>query len=213
MVEERTLELRKALHTLKEVSIEVVNRLSTAAEFRDTDTGYHIQRMSRYSGLLARHLKMSDDEVELIMRSSPLHDVGKIAIPDSILLKPGSLDSVEWGVMQKHADFGADILAGSDLELINVAESIARTHHEKWDGSGYPNGLAEEDIPLVGRICAVADVFDALTSNRPYKEAFSVDVALDIMEQGRGSHFDPRVLDALVRGIDDVLAIKRQFSD
>ena len=144
-------------------------------------------------------------------QASPMHDIGKIGIPDSILLKPGKLTPDEWVVMQKHTLYGARILGESSFELLRVGEIIALSHHEKWDGSGYPNGLAGEDIPLYGRICAVADVFDALTSRRPYKDAFSNEKSLEIMRAGRGSHFDPRIFDTFLNHFEQVQEIQKEF--
>ena len=208
MVEQRTRELRSALKALKNSSYDVIHILSTAAEFKDDETSSHIRRMSLYSALIAARLGLDSGEEELILYASPMHDVGKIGIPDSILLKPGKLDPAEWQVMRKHPEIGAEILSSSDSELIAKAGEIALSHHEKWDGSGYPAGIAGEDIPLSGRICAVADVFDALTTRRVYKEAFSIEKSVGIMEEGRGEHFDPGVLDVFLGNLDAALEIK-----
>jgi len=193
--------------------LETIHRLSAAAEFRDAETGQHIQRMSRISALLCRHLGLAQGEVDLVLHASPMHDVGKIGIPDAVLLKPGKLTPGEWEIMKQHASIGERILGGSDSELLLAGSIIAASHHEKWDGSGYPRGLAGEDIPLFGRICAVADVFDALTSARPYKPAFDLDKSLAILREGRGSHFDPRVLDAFLDNLDEALAIQEAYRD
>lgn len=175
LVEERTRELQEALRAVRKSHQETIFHLSAAAEYKDEETGTHIQRMSRYSATIARGLGLDSKEVDLILKSSPMHDLGKIGIPDSILLKPGKLDSEEWEVMKQHTLIGGEILGASNSDYVNMGAIIALSHHEKWDGSGYPSGLSGEDIPIQGRICAVADVFDALTSKRPYKEAFNLE--------------------------------------
>ncbi|MHC1712179.1 MAG: HD domain-containing phosphohydrolase [Solidesulfovibrio sp.] len=218
MVAVRTSALKMALENVKEsqrvilsAHLETIHRLAAAAEFKDEETSDHIQRMSRYCELLAHSLGLPDAEVDLILQASPMHDIGKIGIPDSILLKPGKLTPEEWEVMKKHTIFGARILGESNFELLRVGEIIALSHHEKWDGSGYPKGLAGENIPLYGRICAVADVFDALISRRPYKEPFSNEKSLEILRAGRGSHFDPRILDVFLNDFDKVEEIQKEF--
>lgn len=192
---------------------EMINRLSRAAEFRDPETGAHIQRMSNYSHLIAQQLRLPLEEQELILRASPMHDIGKIAIPDNILLKPGRLDEAEFTCMKTHAEKGWEILRGSASQLLDVAAVIARSHHEKFDGSGYPQGLRGEDIPLHGRIVAVADVFDALTSERPYKKAWEIERAVDFLQAGAGAHFDPLCVAAFLSRIDDALAIRASYQD
>ncbi|WP_300156953.1 HD domain-containing phosphohydrolase [Solidesulfovibrio sp.] len=218
MVAVRTSALKMALENVKEsqrtilaAHLETIHRLAAAAEFKDEETADHIQRMSRYCALLAYKLGLPEAEVDLVLQASPMHDIGKIGIPDSILLKPAKLTPDEWEVMQKHTIYGARILGESNFELLRVGEIIAMSHHEKWDGSGYPRGLRGEDIPLYGRICAVADVFDALTSKRPYKEAFSNEKSLEIMRAGWGSHFDPGILDVFLQDFESVEAIQREF--
>jgi putative two-component system response regulator len=198
-----TLERRVADRTdeLERARLEILDRLALAAEFRDDDTQEHAQRIGRLSAMLAKALGRPDREIALIRRAAPLHDVGKIAIPDSILLKPGKLSDDERALMQEHATIGGEILSGGKSELIRLAERIALTHHESWDGSGYPAGLAGEEIPLAGRIVSVADVFDALTHERPYKEAWPVKMAVrEILEQP-GRKFDPDLVDAFA-GLD-----------
>lgn len=213
LVEDRTLELRKALREVRKSHRDTIVHLSAAAEYKDEETGAHIIRMSGYCGVIAEALGLDAEEADLIHKSSPMHDLGKIGIPDHILLKPGKLDPDEWEVMKTHAEIGAEILGAGASDYVNMGAIIALSHHEKWDGSGYPSGLAGEDIPLAGRICAVADVFDALISRRPYKEPFSVEKSLEIMEQGRGTHFDPRVLDAFLANVDAILEIKESNAD
>jgi putative two-component system response regulator len=170
--------------------------------------------MSRFSWAVARRLGLPRAEAEDIQYAAPMHDIGKIGIPDRILLKPGKLDPDEWEIMRQHSTIGASILEGSDIPFIQLAERVARSHHEKWDGTGYPASLAGERIPLPARIVAVADVFDAVTCHRPYrKNPMPVPEALDLIRKGRGSHFDPAVVDAFFAVQDEVLAIKDQFRD
>jgi len=213
MVEDRTRELRLALKRMKKSHQDTIVYLAAAAEYKDEETGAHIQRMSNYCAVIAQGLGLDEEEVELILKSSPMHDLGKIGIPDNILLKPGKLDPDEWEIMKTHTEIGAEILGAGDSDYVNMGAIIALSHHEKWDGSGYPSGLSGEDIPMAGRICAVADVFDALTSKRPYKEAFSTEKALGIMAKGRGSHFDPEVYDVFLERLDQILAIRTQYTD
>ena len=213
LVGQRTQELRQALHNLDKAHVESIRHLSAAAEYKDENTASHIVRMARYSALLAEKIELEKSLVELILTSSPMHDVGKIGIPDIILLKPGKLDPGEWEIMKTHTTIGAKILGAGDSEYMSLGTIIALSHHEKWDGSGYPSGMSGEDIPLVGRICAVADVFDALTSRRPYKPPFPVDDALAIMRQGRGTHFDPTILDVFLANFDTILSIRNQYPD
>lgn len=227
-VQSRTAELEASRQ-------EVIHCLARAAEFRDDDTGHHILRVGRYAGIIADELGMDEHEVELIEQAAQLHDVGKIGIADSILLKPGKLDSEEFELMQKHAGFGkriiermpagesqilrkhgeigADILHVASSPILQLASKIALTHHEKWNGSGYPIGLAGEDIPLEGRITAIADVFDALSSKRPYKPPFPLEKCFRILEEGRGQHFDPRMLDAFLARRDEVVSVQIQYAD
>ena len=190
-VHERTEELR-------ETQLEVVRRLAQAAESRDGDTGQHIERMSRLCERLGREIGWSVADAELLRHASALHDVGKIGIPDRVLLKPGKLDGEEWEVMKTHAMIGASMLSDSRSELLQLAEAIARTHHERWDGTGYPNRLRGEDIPLVGRICSICDVFDALTSSRPYKSAWPARDALAEIAAQSGRQFDPQLVEAFL---------------
>ncbi|MBK1690835.1 two-component system response regulator [Ectothiorhodospira mobilis] len=206
LVHERTEEIRRT-------RLQVVQRLGRAAEYRDNETGCHILRMSHIAVLLARHLGWSRGTCERLLHASPMHDVGKIGIPDCILLKPGRLTAEEWETMKTHTTIGVDILSGDDSDLLHMAREIALTHHERWDGSGYPNGLAGEDIPMVGRICALADVFDALTSQRPYKPAWPVEDALDLIRDGAGSHFDPRLTELFFSLVPEILAIRDRFPE
>ncbi|MBN1128036.1 MAG: two-component system response regulator [Chitinispirillaceae bacterium] len=208
-----TEELNHALDRIRAASLETIYRLSMASEYKDEDTGAHNKRMSRYSVAIARRWGLDESGVETILYAAPMHDVGKIGIPDHILMKPGRLDTAEWEIMKQHTVIGAKILKGSDAEFIKMGETIALYHHEKWDGSGYPNGRKSIEIPIVGRIAAIADVFDALTSKRPYKGPYSVENSLAIISEGRGTHFDPDVVDAFFDIQDEILAIKKRFDD
>ncbi|MDH3394322.1 MAG: two-component system response regulator [Desulfobulbaceae bacterium] len=212
-VARRTEELQKAFAAIKSASLETIYRLARAAEFKDDDTGEHIIRIGHFSAAIAKHMGLSDHDVETILYAAPMHDVGKIATPDAILRKPGKLDADEWKIMQQHCQQGALILEGSDSELLQLAETIALTHHEKWDGSGYPRGLKGTNIPIAGRITAIADVFDALTSKRPYKEPFPLEKSFAIIRESRGSHFDPEVVDAFFAITDDILKIKQEYQN
>ena len=212
-VASRTQELKRALEKVKAASLETIYRLSMASEYRDEDTGTHIKRMSSYCVAIARRLGLAESVIENILYAAPMHDLGKIGIPDLVLLKPGKLDPAEWEIMKQHTVIGAKILKGSDAEFINLGEIIARWHHEKWDGSGYPDSLKGIDIPIACRIAAIADVFDALTSRRPYKEPLSVEKSQAIIREGRGSHFDPDVVDAFFAVEDEILAIKKQYDE
>ena len=198
---------------LKEASLDTIYRLARAAEYRDEDTGLHLMRMSQYSTAIARRMGLNEKTREAILYAAPMHDVGKIGIPDRILLKPGKLDPEEWEIMKQHTILGGRILEGSRVGFLKLAEVIALTHHEKWDGTGYPRGIKGSRIPLAGRITAVADVFDALTSARPYKAPFSLGRALGIMHEGRGTHFDPRALDAFLSIMDEIITIMEKYKD
>ncbi|MBU0513199.1 MAG: two-component system response regulator [Proteobacteria bacterium] len=212
-VAQRTRQLNNTLAKLQVASLDTICRLSRAAEYKDDDTGAHIKRMSNYSAMVARQMGLNDKVVETILYASPMHDVGKIGTPDHILLKPGKLDPEEWVVMKQHTTIGGKILEGADSGFLKLAEVIALTHHEKWDGNGYPRGLKATEIPLAGRIVAIADVFDALTSKRPYKEAFSVEKSYQIIREGRGNHFDPAVVDAFFAIQDELLSVKEKYTD
>jgi putative two-component system response regulator len=220
IIEERTASLRLALEEMAEAQrlayraqLDTVERLAIVAEYKDRVTSRHIRRMSEYCAVLGRGLKLSPGEVELILHASRMHDVGKIAVPDAILRKPSSLDRSEWTVMRRHPTIGSRILDNSTSELLQAGRLIALSHHERWDGTGYPSGLNGENIPLWGRICAVADVFDAVTSERPYKPAYSIEEALQILRDGRGTHFDPQVVDVFFDHLDEILAVVDKYRD
>ncbi|NTW03400.1 MAG: response regulator [Oscillochloris sp.] len=196
------VQVKKSLRDLDEAQMEVIGRLAQAVEYRDEDTGQHTLRVGRISAMIARVLGLDDDQVELIRRAAPLHDVGKIAIPDQILLKPGKLTHEEMEHMKQHTSIGARLLAGSRLELLQVAHEIALYHHERWDGNGYPHGVKGAAIPICARIVAVADAFDALTHERPYKDAWSINRAVEELRFHQGTRYDPQIIDALVQVLE-----------
>jgi putative two-component system response regulator len=212
--------VRERTRELEESRLEIIYRLSLAAEYKDDMTGGHLKRMSTYATLIGKYAGLSLKECELLKHASQMHDIGKLKIPESILHKPGNLTSEEWMLIQEHPIIGAKILSGSQSELLQMAEIIALTHHEKWDGSGYPRRLKGDEIPLVGRICALADVFDALTSERPYKKAWNLEEAILEIENQSGKHFDPKLIPAFRQALPEIVKIKeaqneeaRQFSD
>ncbi len=220
LVERRTASLRDALQAMVEAQreahqaeLDTVERLAIAAEFKDKATALHIFRMSQYAAIIARGLRLSPGEVEEILHASRMHDVGKLGVPDDILRKPTGLDGPEREVMRQHTMIGARILGNSSSKLLQAGQVIAMSHHEWWDGSGYPNGLSGEGIPLSGRICAVADVFDAVTSIRPYKPAFTNEQACEILRHGRGTHFDPHILDVFFERLNEVVEVQARYRD
>jgi len=206
MVRQRTNEL---LTTRQQI----IRRLGRAAEFKDNETGNHVLRMSHYARLIAEAYGLGAEATSIIFQTAPMHDIGKIGIPDAILLKPGKLDGEEWKIMHQHPVMGAEIIGKHDNELLETARIIALSHHEKWDGSGYPHGLRGTDIPLEGRIVAIADVFDALVSLRPYKPAFPLDEALRMMDQQTGNHFDPALMQAFHQALPEILRIREIYAD
>ena len=212
-VHDRTKELRHAHDQLKESHNQVIRKLGMAAEYRDNETGLHIIRMSKICVILGKAAGLMEEELELLLNASPMHDIGKIGIPDRVLLKENALESDEWDIMKTHTEIGAHILSGDDSPLMDMAKNIALTHHEKWDGSGYPQGLKGEEIPMVARICSLADVFDALTSRRPYKEAWSIDDALEYTRENSGKHFDPELVNLLLENIGDITHILERYTD
>lgn len=194
--------------------LQVVQRLGRAAEYKDNETGMHVMRMSHYAKELALAYGLTEQQSEILLHAAPMHDIGKIGIADSIMLKPGKLTEEEFTTMKQHPEIGAEIIGDcGDSLLLKVAKSVSLTHHEKWDGSGYPNGLAGKDIPIEGRICALADVFDALTSKRPYKEAWSVEDTVTFLQSQKGKHFEPKLVDLLIAILPKILEIKMTFKD
>jgi putative two-component system response regulator len=214
-VERQTASLREALEETSKARrrnyvahLDTIRRLTIAAEYKDTSTGGHIERIGRYSEVLGRTLGMTSGETDRLRHAAPMHDVGKLGIPDAILLKPGKLDDSEMRVMRSHTTLGAEILSGSPSRLLQLGETIALTHHERWDGAGYPKGLSGEDIPIEGRICAIVDFFDALSIDRPYRAAVPHTQVFRMMEDQAGGHFDPHVLGAFMRDREEFLRIQ-----
>ena len=201
------------LEELRETRLQIVQRLGRAAEYKDNETGMHVIRMSHYSQRLALAAGFDEDWAENLLNAAPMHDVGKIGIPDAVLLKPGPLDDDEWVTMRRHPEIGADIIGEHPSGVLRMARTIALAHHEKWDGSGYPNGLAGEGIPVEARIVAIADVFDALTARRPYKEPWPVPEAVDYIQSQAGRHFDPALVEHFVSLVPELLAIRERWAD
>jgi response regulator RpfG family c-di-GMP phosphodiesterase len=206
-------EVRAATAEIHARERETIFRLARAAEFRDPETGAHILRMANYSRIIADKLGWSAADQDMLLQASPMHDVGKLGTPDHILLKPGRLTPEEFDIMKGHAYIGWEILKDSSSPILTMAAEIALTHHEKFDGTGYPSGTAGAAIPINGRIVSVADVFDALTSARPYKEAWEIGRAVDFLKEGRGSHFDPECVDAFLACQDEVIAVRDRYQD
>lgn len=206
MVRKRTAEVIQS-------RLEIVQRLGRASEYRDNETGRHILRMSHSAALLAKQIGWSKERCDLMLYASPMHDLGKIGISDTIMLKPARLTDEERAIMETHTTIGADILSGSNNELLETARVIALTHHEKWDGSGYPRKLAGEAIPMEGRVAAIVDVFDALTSIRPYKKAWPVEEAVEDMRKNSGTHFEPKLVDHFMTILPGILKIRERFSE
>ena len=211
----RALEEKVRLRTseLRETRLEIIRRLGRAAEFKDNETGLHVIRMSHYSRLMAAALERGDDWSEVVFHAAPMHDIGKIGIPDHILLKPGPLAGEELEVMRKHPEIGAEIIGDHDSRLLRMAKEIALLHHEKWDGTGYPTGIAGEEIPVSCRIVAIADVFDALTSKRPYKDAWTTDDAVRCINKLAGSHFAPKAVELFNAVLPDIIAVKERYAE
>jgi len=206
MVHERTAELS---HT----RMEIIKRLGRAGEFRDNETGMHVVRVAHYCRLLGEAVRMNEEDVDLLFNAAPMHDIGKIGIRDNVLLKPGKLEDDEIKIMRQHVPFGGEIIGEHTDGLLSMARVIALTHHEKWDGTGYHRGLKREEIPLVGRITAIADVFDALTSVRPYKKAWPVEDAVALIKRESGTSFDPELVQKFVAILPQILAVREKYSD
>lgn len=198
---------------LRQTRLNIVQALGMAAEYKDNETGLHVIRMSHFSRIIALEAGFSAEDAEELLHAAPMHDVGKIGIPDAILQKPGKLDADEWAIMQQHPDIGARIIGEHDASMLQMARRIALGHHEKWDGSGYPAGLAGTDIPIEARIIAIADVFDALTSVRPYKRAWSVDEAVALIREQSGKHFDPQLVNCFLARLDEIIEIRDRWAE
>lgn len=205
--------VRQRTTELNATRLEIIRHLGRAAEFKDNETGLHVVRMSYYSKLIAQAGGLSDEHAELLLNAAPMHDVGKIGIPDSVLKKPGKLDDEEWEIMKQHTVMGVEILGDRISDLLQMARLIAHTHHEKWNGKGYPQGLSGKNIPVESRIVAIADVFDALTNERPYKDAWPVEDAVALIEKESGEHFDPKFVNAFKTALPEILVIKEQYGE
>ena len=206
-------EVRERTRELNDTRLDIIRRLSAAVEYRDYDTGSHVIRMSYFSKIIARASNLPETEVDLIFHASPMHDIGKIGIPDSILQKPGKLNEEEWKIIKTHTTIGAKIIGSHQSSLLQYARQIALTHHEKWNGSGYPNGLIGENIPIAGRIVAIADVFDALTSTRTYKVAWTIQNAVDYIIEKSGIEFAPEQVNAFLKNLPEILEIKNKYKE
>ncbi len=206
LVKQRTREI-------EETRLSIIQRLGRAAEYKDNETGMHVIRMACYTKLLAEKISEDSEWVELLYNAAPMHDIGKIGIPDNILCKPGKLDKDEWQVMMTHAAIGGEILGQDNSPLLKLAVEVAINHHEKYNGQGYPNGLAGESIPLSARIVAIADVFDALTSERPYKKAWAIEDAVNLIKEESGKHFDPDLVPLFLECMPEILKIKTLYGD
>lgn len=200
-------QLKAYQRELESAYIDTIHRLAMAVEYKDEETGNHVARISYYSALLAHYIHLPTEQIQHIFHAAPMHDVGKISIPDAILLKPAKLTEQEYEVMKTHTTAGADILANSKSVILEVARIIALNHHERWDGKGYPAGLSGSDIPIEGRIVGLVDVFDALLSQRPYKQAFSLEKTICIINSEKGKHFDPDLVDVFIENLDEIMKI------
>jgi putative two-component system response regulator len=198
---------------LRRTRLQVIQRLGRASEYKDNETGMHVMRMSHYARIIALGYGFLDEEADNLFNAAPMHDIGKIGIADSIMLKPGKLTNEEFAIMKTHPIIGAEILGDSDSDLIELAKLVSLTHHEKWDGSGYPNQLKGEDIPIEGRIVALADVFDALTSVRPYKDAWSIEAAMALIHKEKNKHFDPQLVEIFEQQLEQIIEIKERWKD
>ncbi len=206
-------EVNKRTQEIWATQLEIVRRLGVAGEFRDDETGAHVTRMSEICSLLSREYGLGEEYSEMLLYASTMHDVGKIGIPDAILQKPGKLTQKELHIMQQHPQIGANIIGSYDSPLLNLARETALYHHEKWDGSGYPHGISGEAIPIAARIAAISDVFDALTSSRPYKEAWSIEKTLKLIEEQSGRHFEPKLVDIFMENLSEIIEIKNHHYD
>ncbi len=198
---------------LRDSRMQIIERLGRAAEYKDNETGLHVIRMSHYAQAIALAAGWTAASAEELLTAAPMHDIGKIGTPDHILLKPGPLTPEEWAIMKRHPLIGAEIIGEHSSSLLRLARQIALCHHEKWDGSGYPQGLRGEDIPIEARIVAVADVFDALTTARPYKKAWTVEAAIELLHKEAGKHFDPRLIELFDQVLPQILAIKERWAE
>ncbi|MEX2529201.1 MAG: HD domain-containing phosphohydrolase [Gemmatimonadota bacterium] len=211
--QELEIRVRERTRELRATRLEIIRRLGRAAEFKDNQTGLHVIRMSHYSRLVGAAAGLPREELEVLLNAAPMHDVGKIGIPDRVLQKSGQLGPEEWALMHRHPEMGAEIIGEHESDVLQMAREIALTHHERWDGTGYPRSLKGEEIPLVGRIVAIADVFDALTTDRPYKESWSVERAVAFIESQAGQHFDPDLVRSFHKALPGILKLRARYSD
>ncbi|WP_028582039.1 HD-GYP domain-containing protein [Desulfogranum japonicum] len=211
----RELDRKVRLQTrqLHETRLQVIQRLGKAAEFKDNETGLHVIRVSKYAYILAKAMGLNETDSDLLMNAAPMHDIGKIGIPDIILKKPGKLTDDEFDTMKSHCAIGADVIGFDDSDLLRLAREIALTHHEKWNGRGYPHGLIGDNIPLPGRIVAITDVFDALTSDRPYKKAWPTDSAVELLHKEAGEHFDPQLIPLFIQSLPEIIKVKERYAE
>ena len=212
-VKKSTAQIEDLLVEIEDTQKEVVFTMGAIGESRSKETGYHVKRVAEYSKLLALYYGLSEEDAELLKQASPMHDIGKVAIPDDILNKPAKLTQNEMNIMKTHSQLGFDMLHGSTRPLLNTAAIVAHQHHEKWDGSGYPRALNGQNIHIYGRITAVADVFDALGSDRVYKKAWDLDDILELFEEQKGKHFDPQLVELFMKNLDKFLVIRDRFKD
>lgn len=212
-VQEKTKELQNALIEVQKSEKDIISILSKTAEYRDNETSAHTLRVGEMAALIAQKLGWSEEDIELIRLAAPMHDIGKVGIEDGVLLKPGKLDEQEFTIMKTHSAIGHSILSQKETPLLKLAAEIAYSHHEKYNGQGYPRGLKEDEIPISGAIVAVVDVFDALLSERPYKKAFTLEKALEIIKNDSGTHFHPIVVELFLESFDEVLEIRKSLSD
>lgn len=207
------IEVLRKTKELRDIKLEIIKKLGKAAEYKDNETGLHIERMSRYAYWIAKEYGLKESFCDLILNAAPMHDIGKIGIPDNILKKPGKLDDEEWSIMTSHTSIGRDILEGTKGDILSIAKIVAYQHHEKWNGKGYPKGLVGEKINIFARIVAVADVFDALTSKRPYKDGWSIEEAITLIKKESGEHFEPKVVECFLKALPKIIEIKEEFSE
>lgn len=207
------IEVKEKTQEINETRLEIIRKLGRAAEYKDNDTGLHVERMSRYTYLIAKAYGLNEHLSELLLNASPMHDIGKIGVPDTILKKPGNLNAEEWLLMAEHTRIGGHIIGESKTELLTMAKIVAEQHHEKWNGKGYPQQLNNTEINLFARLTAIADVFDALTSKRPYKEAWAVEDSVAFIKKEKGGHFDPKGVDAFMAALPGIMEIKNEFPE
>lgn len=210
---ELAIKVKQKTAELAATQLKVIQKLGRAAEYKDNETGMHVIRMSHYAHILAKAAGMCEADADMLMAASPMHDIGKIGISDAILRKPGKLTEEEFEEMKKHAEIGAEIIGDNESDLLKMAKIVAISHHEKWNGTGYPYGLKGEDIPRIGRIVAIADVFDALTCQRPYKRAWSVEEAIALLQKEAGEHFDPQLVPLFLEHMDEITEVMQSLKD